>query len=189
MELYSDTYYIQRVLAGDTDCFACLIDRYGQPIHALILKVVRNPEDAEELAQDTFLKAFKSLGTFKGDCGFSTWLYRIAYNTALSSLREKRPEYLMIDESTIEQVSGDTIEELVIDQLEESSMEERLQELERAMERLQAEERALLLLYYWQEKPVDEIARITGLSVANVKTKLFRTRKKLFVLLKTMEEE
>lgn len=119
MELYSDTYYIQRVLAGDTACFACLIDRYGEPIHALILKVVRNPEDAEELAQDTFLKAFKSLGTFKGDCGFSTWLYRIAYNTALSSLRKKRPEYLMIDESTIEQVSGDTIEELVIDQLEE----------------------------------------------------------------------
>ena len=157
MELYSDTYYIQRVLAGDTDCFACLIDRYGQPIHALILKVVRNPEDAEELAQDTFLKAFKRLGTFKGDCGFSTWLYRIAYNTALSSLRKKRPEYLMIDESTIELVPGDTIEALVIDQLEESSMEERLQELERAMERLQAEERALLLLYYWQEKPVDEI--------------------------------
>ena len=157
MELYSDTYYIQRVLAGDTACFACLIDRYGEPIHALILKVVRNPEDAEELAQDTFLKAFKSLGTFKGDCGFSTWLYRIAYNTALSSLRKKRPEYLMIDESTIELVPGDTIEALVIDQLEESSMEERLQELERAMERLQAEERALLLLYYWQEKPVDEI--------------------------------
>lgn len=90
MELYSDTYYIQRVLAGDTDCFACLIDRYGQPIHALILKVVHNPEDAEELVQDTFLKAFKSLGTFKGDCGFSTWLYRIAYNTALSSLRKKK---------------------------------------------------------------------------------------------------
>ena len=81
-----------------------------------------------------------------GDCGFSTWLYRIAYNTALSSLRKKRPEYLMIDESTIELVPGDTIEALVIDQLEESSMEERLQELERAMERLQAEERALLLL-------------------------------------------
>lgn len=63
----------------------------------------------------------------------------------------------MIDESTIELVPGDTIEALVIDQLEESSMEERLQELERAMERLKAEERALLLLYYWQEKPVDEI--------------------------------
>lgn len=63
----------------------------------------------------------------------------------------------MIDESTIELVPGDTIEALVIDLLEESSIEERLQELERAMERLQAEERALLLLYYWQEKTVDEI--------------------------------
>lgn len=189
MELYSDTYYIRRVLAGDTACFACLIDRYGQPIHALILKIVRNPEDAEELAQDTFLKAFKSLGSFKGDCGFATWLYRIAYNTALSALRKRRPEYLTIDDDAIERISDEAIEEQVIGQLEESGLEERLQELERAMARLQAEERALLLLYYWQEKSVDEIAGITGLSAANVKTKLFRTRKKLFVILKTMEEE
>ena len=61
MELYTDTYYIQRIQAGDTACFACLLDKYSRPVHSLILKVVRNREDAEELAQDVFMKVFKHL--------------------------------------------------------------------------------------------------------------------------------
>lgn len=60
MELYTDTYYIQRIQAGDTTCFACLLDKYSRPVHSLILKVVRNREDAEELAQDVFMKVFKT---------------------------------------------------------------------------------------------------------------------------------
>ena len=80
MELYTDTYYIQRIQAGDVACFACLLDKYSRPIHSLILKVVRSQEEAEELAQDTFMKVFKNLASFKGDCSFSTWIYRIAYN-------------------------------------------------------------------------------------------------------------
>ena len=68
MELYTDTYYIQRIQAGDTTCFACLLDKYSRPVHSLILKVVRNREDAEELAQDVFMKVFKNLSSFKGEC-------------------------------------------------------------------------------------------------------------------------
>ena len=68
MELYTDTYYIQRIQAGDTACFACLLDKYSRPVHSLILKVVRNREDAEELAQDVFMKVFKHLSSFKGEC-------------------------------------------------------------------------------------------------------------------------
>ena len=64
MELYTDTYYIQRIQAGDTACFACLLDKYSRPVHSLILKVVRNREDAEELAQDVFMKVFKHLSSF-----------------------------------------------------------------------------------------------------------------------------
>ncbi|MEQ3188728.1 RNA polymerase sigma factor, partial [Parabacteroides distasonis] len=60
MELYTDTYYIQRIQAGDVACFACLLDKYSRPIHSLILKVVRSQEEAEELAQDTFMKVFKN---------------------------------------------------------------------------------------------------------------------------------
>ena len=66
MELYTDTYYIQRIQAGDTACFACLLDKYSRPVHSLILKVVRNREDAEELAQDVFMKVFKHLVVQRG---------------------------------------------------------------------------------------------------------------------------
>ena len=93
MELYTDTYYIQRIQAGDTACFACLLDKYSRPVHSLILKVVRNREDAEELAQDVFMKVFKHLSSFKGECSFSTWIYRIAYNTAISETRKKGEDY------------------------------------------------------------------------------------------------
>ena len=101
MELYTDTYYIQRIQAGDVACFVCLLDKYSRPINSLILKVVQNQEEAEELAQDTFMKVFKNLASFKGDCSFSTWIYRIAYNTAISSVRKKRYEFLAIEETTL----------------------------------------------------------------------------------------
>ena len=111
MELYTDTYYIQRIQAGDTACFACLLDKYSRPVHSLILKVVRNREDAEELAQDVFMKVFKHLSSFKGECSFSTWIYRIAYNTAISETRKKRHEFLAIEESVINNVSEQEVAE------------------------------------------------------------------------------
>lgn len=95
MELYSDAYYIERVAAGDTGCFACLLDRYSRPVHSLILKMIRNKEDAEELAQDVFMKVFRNLPSFKADCSFSTWIYRIAYNTAISELRKRNRNSLL----------------------------------------------------------------------------------------------
>lgn len=102
MELYTDTYFIKRIQAGDTASFACLLDKYSRPVHSLILKVVRNKEDAEELAQDVFIKVFRNLSSFKGDCSFSTWIYRIAYNTAISEVRKKKYEFLAIEETQIE---------------------------------------------------------------------------------------
>ena len=87
MELYTDTYYIQRIQAGDTACFACLLDKYSRPVHSLILKVVRNREDAEELAQDVFMKVFKHLSSFKGECSFSTWIGNTEKETRVSGDR------------------------------------------------------------------------------------------------------
>ena len=95
----------------------------------------------------------------------------------------------MIDESTIELVPSDTIEALVIDQLEESSMEERLQELERAMERLQAEERALLLLYYWQEKPVDEIGYRLSVFQPSYTMYIYRNTRSSFAARRPSDQE
>lgn len=185
MELYSDIYYVQRIQAGDTACFACLLDRYSSQIHSLIMKVVRSREDAEELTQDVFMKVFKHLSSFKGDSSFSTWIYRIAYNTAISETRRKKHEFLAIEEAQISNVS----QEEVADALGQTNNEEQIKLLEAALERLPEEERFVILLFYMQEKSVEEVSQITGWTVSNVKTKLHRIRKKLFVLLKEMEVE
>lgn len=185
MELYSDAYYIERVAAGDTGCFACLLDRYSRPVHSLILKMIRNKEDAEELAQDVFMKVFRNLPSFKADCSFSTWIYRIAYNTAISELRKKKQEFVAIEESQISNVSEEVVGEL----LGCTTVTEQLDKLEAALTLLPPDERALILLFYMKEKTVDELTVITGLSTSNIKVKLHRIRKKLFVLIKGMEDK
>lgn len=183
MELYSDTYYIKRIQEGDTAAFACILDRYSRPVHSLILKVVRSKEDAEELAQDVFLKVFRHLGSFKGDSSFSTWIYRIAYNTAISHTRKKKNEWLAIEESMIANVSEEEVKEA----LGQTDNSEQMAMLDAALEQLPPDERALILLFYMEGKSIEEIAVITELSVSNVKTKLYRIRKKLLVLIKEME--
>lgn len=184
MELYSDTYYIHRIREGDAACFACLLDKYSRPVYSLIYKVVRNREDAEELTQDVFIKVFKHLSSFNETCSFSTWLYRITYNVAISATRKRKHEFLSIDDALIHNISEREVEEL-LGRTDEAKW---VQMLEEALGLLPAEERALILLFYTEEKTVEEITLISGLTKSNVKTKLFRIRKKLFVLLKEMEE-
>lgn len=147
--------------------------------------MVRNREDAEELAQDVFLKAFRSLSSFKGDCSFSTWIYRIAYNTAISGLRKKKYEFIAIEESQIENVPEEEIGEA----LGREELSGQLEKLDAALAQLPTDERALILLFYMKEKSVEELVSITGLSTSNVKIRLYRIRKKLLMLLKGMEEQ
>lgn len=185
MESYNDTYYIQKTLAGEVDSFTPLLNRYGPQVHSLILRVVGNREDAEELAQDTFMKAFRHLSAFKGDCSFSTWVYRIAYNTAISHTRKRKHKLLAIDETVLANVS----EEEIAEALGCTDSSEQVGRLEAALGLLPPDERAIILLFYMEEKSINDLTSITGLTVANVKTKLHRIRKKLFVLIKSMEEK
>lgn len=147
MNELDDTYYIQKVLDGKTEFFSRLVNRYSQRIYWLILKIVRRKEDAEELTQDVFVKTFRVLYTFKGDCRFSTWLYRIAYNTAISATRKKKHEFLYIEEQTINNVLDEKVEQA----LEDSDNEELLRKLESAREQLNPEERGLIGLFYNEE--------------------------------------
>lgn len=185
MELYTDTYYIERTLNGDVSCFTCLTDKYSRPIFSLVIKIVRSKEDAEELTQDIFLKIFKNLSAFKGECKFSTWVYRIAYNTALSAIRKKKEEWLAIDESVINNFPDSAVE----DTFSESPEDRQVYLLDKALYLLPAEERALILLHYIEEKNIDEIAIISNLTNSNVKVRLHRIRKKLAILIKKMEDE
>jgi RNA polymerase sigma-70 factor (ECF subfamily) len=145
---------------------------------------VRTAEDAEELSQDVFMKAFRNLQSFKGESSFSTWLYRIAYNTAISEIRKKKWEYLAIEEAQIENVS----EEEIAKAMGLTDQNEQIKRLELAIEKLQPDDKALILLFYMEDKSIEEIGQISALSQSNVKTRLHRIRKKLFVILNEMEE-
>ncbi len=185
MELYTDIYYVERVLAGDTSCFACLLDRYSTQVHSLIVRVVQSQEDAEELTQDVFMKVYKSLSSFKGNSSFSTWLYRIAYNTAISEARKKKQEFLAIEEAQIVNISEEEIE-LAFGRTDNAS---NIRKLERALDMLAPDDRFIILLFYMEDKTVEDVSSITGLTVSNVKTKLHRIRKQLLVIINKMEEE
>ena len=180
MEQWSDMEYVEKVQAGDAEYFAPLLERYSQPVFSLLVRIVGNREDAEELTQDVFLKVFRSLSSFRRNSSFATWLYRIAYNTAVSATRRPKREWMSFDDSGMERMAEETSD----DEADEVFNEERQQRLEQALDQLRPGDRALILLYYQQKKTMEEIAKITGLTLSNVKVKMHRIRKKLMDRLK-----
>lgn len=179
MEQKDEIYYIARILNGETECFSVLIDRYSRPLYSLIVQIVGCPEDAEELLQDVFMKAFRHLSGYKRECRFSTWIYQIAYNTAISATRKRKQEFLYIEENMITNVP----DEKAIEILALTDDEEQIFRLAKAVELLSGDEKALITLFYYEEKSMEDISEILKMSVSNVKVKLFRIRKKIYVLM------
>ncbi|WP_239059528.1 RNA polymerase sigma factor [Bacteroides sp. 224] len=159
--------------------FSLFLDRYSRPVYSLIIQIVPSSEDAEELVQDIFLKAFRSLDKYKGDASFSTWIYKIAYNMAISFTRKRKKEYLYIEENTINNVPDDEVADLLCP----TDNEERIVRLMQAIDLLNTEEKTLITLFYYEEKKIEEIGVVLDLTEANVKVKLHRTRKKIYVLM------
>jgi RNA polymerase sigma-70 factor (ECF subfamily) len=185
MDNRDELQIIERIRQGETNQFSHLLNRYSNVIYSLIARIIPSKEDAEELTQDTFLKAFRKLDTFKGDCSFSTWLFRIAYNTAVSATRKSKIVFPLIDETVLARVADEEADAV----FEEDENEELLQKLEIALGQLNLEDRALITLYYTENKPVAEIAAIMELTADNVKIKLFRIRKKLYVLINKQQAQ
>ncbi len=178
MQNKDDWYFIEKVLNGEPASYAPLVERYKEMAYNISLRIVRRPEDAEEITQDAFVKAYRSLKGFKGDAKFSTWLYRIVYNSSVSHLRRKQRMGIADSESMDRLRTADTAEES-----DNQSDELMVAALKRATGSLPAEEQTMITLYYYDDKSIDEIAGIMSLSVSNVKVKLFRTRKKLHDLI------
>ena len=179
MENPDEIIYLKRILNGETNLYSFFLERYSRTIHSLIVRIIPSKEDAEELTQDTFLKAFRKLESFKGDCSFSTWLFRIAYNTAISATRKKKIIFPFIDDTMLENVS----EELMDTVFEDDDNEHRLQQLEKAIAQLNVEDKTLITFYYTEGKSVVEIAGMLEQTTDNVKIKLFRVRKKIYILM------
>jgi RNA polymerase sigma factor (sigma-70 family) len=176
----NDQHYINLILNGDASAFSILVDRYKDLVFSLTIKMLKNREEAEEVSQDTFIKVYKSLPKFKGDSKFSTWIYKIAYNSCLDRLKKNKKFYnnVPIDEFTEHQVK--TIDNA----LENLETKEREQAIQDCIALLPSEDGFLLTLYYFEEQSLEEISKVMHLTPNNVKVKLFRSRKKLATILK-----
>lgn len=178
MQQQEEQQLIRRIVNGETDLYAIFAERYGRVVYTLVSRIVGCAEDAEELAQDVFLKAFRNLHRFSGRSAFSTWLFRIAYTTAVSATRRRKREWACIDEKRLACLPDSDAEGLDA----WDGKQEYLDALTRAVSQLEPEERALVSLFYYEEYPVSECAGIMELTESNVKVRLHRIRKKLYLL-------
>jgi len=169
----NEQLYIQRVKAGDIRAFSEIVSNYQKMVFTIVLKIVENREDAEDIMQEIFIKVYKSLDKFKEESEFSTWLYRIAYNTTISELRKRKIYYVSINDSP------EVVNEDFTDVNEFDANEIKLKYLDEVLKKLLPEEIFLVTLYYYKEQSMESISQISNLSVANVKVKLHRIRKKI----------
>jgi RNA polymerase sigma-70 factor (ECF subfamily) len=181
-----DDLYLRLVLEGDTSKFSYFVEKYKNMAFSIAFRIIDNREDAEEIVQDSFLKAFRSLNRFKKDSKFSTWLYRIVVNSSLSRARNKKPDVNAADVDDI----ADSVIESVESAYRSLALSEQNKFIHNALEELSVEDRLLLTLYYLNENSIGEITEITGITGDNVKMKLHRARNKMYnVLNKNLKSE
>lgn len=176
---------IRKVLKGDTSAFSYFVDTYQDMAVTIAYRVCGNKQDAEDIVQNSFVKAYHNLHTFRSDSKFSTWFYRIVYNTAITETRTSVHNTEFVDYKVIETDSYSDFDTL--EQVEEKEQREMINE---AMSKMPKDEGVVLTLYYLEDNPVKDIALITNLTESNVKVKLHRARKRFADILgQLMERE
>jgi len=170
---------IGKIKTGDFSACRYIVDKYKSFVFNIALRILRNREDAEEVAQDSFIKAFKAIDSFKYQSKFSTWLYRITFNNAISRTRQKK----FFQEEINEEITELKNLSVCADGLENLNRLDRRNILRNAMENLSKDENLLISLYYYEENSMAEVAEIVGLDENLVKVKIHRARKKLHGLL------
>ena len=174
-----DREVVQRALAGSESAFREIVLRYQRSVHRLLLRMVRDPSLAEDLAQEVFLKAFRALKTFDPERKFSSWLFKIAHNTAIDQLRRKQLATVPLESP--DEDKPDLLA-LLPDQNGESpdralDRQNLAQAIQAAVGRLRVEYREVVILRFQQDLSYEEIAEITELPLGTVKTHLHRARK------------
>ena len=186
MNYQEDNFYIQKILKGNLPSFEILVEKHKGMAYTLALRIAKNQEDAEEIAQDAFLKAYNSLNSFKQESKFTTWFYKIIYNTAISRFRKKHIESFSMDDLSIK----DSIHEEYDDGLNIMHLKERKKIVSDAISRLKEDEGLVMTLFYLGENTIKEIEEITGFTNSNIKILLYRGRNNLlFELKKILKEE
>jgi RNA polymerase sigma-70 factor, ECF subfamily len=183
----TDVELVRAALNGSEHAFRDIVLRYQRPVFGMIVRVVRDPGRAEELAQDTFVKAFRALHTYDVQRKFSAWLLTIAHHVAIDEVRKGTLGTVSFDE--LSDPDGPTMEIADTKGASPATLAERTQlacALKTAIEKLRPEYREIVTLRYDQELEYDEIAEITGLPLGTVKSSLFRARKELATEMEAM---
>ncbi len=172
----ADHQLVVEVLKGNQTAFRQLVERYKDYVFTVCFRVLQQREEAEEASQDVFIKVYRTLGSFEQKSKFSTWLYTVAYRTALDKVRTRKKGNVSIDqEDNYLQIPDQThkgAEQLINTELLKT-------QLLKAIRKLKPQDAAVVTLFYLKEKSIKEIVEITGLTTTNVKTKLHRTRESL----------
>ena len=164
----SDIELIEQTLAGDQSAYADLVKRHQRFVFTLAMRFMKTREDAEEIAQDCFIKAYRSLESFQGGSKFSTWLYSIVYTTAMTALRKKRVDTDSIDDENTGGYDVNNVEN-----------KSRSFYLNQAIAQLLPDDATIITLFYKGEQSLEEIAQTMGMEANTVKVKLFRARQRL----------
>ncbi len=176
----TDQYYISETLKGDSRAYSFLVEKYQNFVYTIVIRMVKVKEEAEEVSQDTFIKAFQSLSSYRGESKFSTWLYSIAYRKALDRIRKNNK---INTTELIEEITESNFESIE-NALHYIQEQERNEIIKKCILQLKEQDAAIITFYYYEDLTVKEIAKITQLTEDNIKIKLHRSRKKLFSLLK-----
>jgi RNA polymerase sigma factor (sigma-70 family) len=185
MERKDDIIYIEQVLSGNLNAFSYIVDRHKNKAYNLAFRICGNHEEAEEIAQDSFMKVYRSLSGFKKKCSFATWLYRIVYNTAISHVRGRKMRVLSLEDFPAD--ATDFLSTGISE--EEADRDYRNSLVNFALQKITEEERGLISLYYYDEMSTDEISDVTGISRSNIKVKLFRARQKMMEEIEKVEKK
>src|SRR5688572_399196 len=172
----NDNELISRVLKGDQQAYAGLVSRYQNYVFTLALRFTKNREDAEEVSQDIFVKAYRSLADFRGASKFSTWLYTIVNTTCITFLRKKRLEVHSLDNEKVFEVADSLDSGMRANQVEQKS---RQAMVNNAIRMLSPDDAEVLTLFYKGEQTLEEIARILGIEANTAKVRLHRARTRL----------
>ena len=172
----SDIELIEQTLTGNQSAYTDLVRRHQRFVFTLALRFAKRREDAEEIAQDCFIKAYRSLASFQGQSKFTTWLYSIVYTTAMTFLRKKRLDTDSIDdENTFIQIEN----QAGAYDVNNAENKSRSFYLNQAIGQLLPDDAAIITLFYKGEQSLEEIGRAMGLEANTVKVKLFRARQRL----------
>lgn len=172
----SDMDIISQVLKGDQAAYAILVERYQNYVFTIVLRYVKGREDAEEVAQDVFVKAYRSMADFKGNSKFSTWLYTITTTTCITFLRKKKLEVHSLDNEKVFAVADNVDGGMSANQIEQKS---KIAMVNSAINLLNPDDAQIITLFYKGEQTLEEIAQVLGKEVNAVKVQLHRARTRL----------